>query len=460
MSAENARGLPPAVPKHWLWGNARELIRGGYSFLAGAAEAHGGIARFHVMRKPAIVLTDVDLIEQVLVKNATAFPKSAIYRNLERLLGAGLVTHEGDTWQQHRRVIQPGFHRQAIGQLVNVVNDAMAARFDAKTAASAAPIDVVAEMRAVTQQVISEVLLGTPVDAWRGAKFTENFYEGQRLLARRNWGPVRWPDWMPTPVNRGIRRIHDEIQSFLDERIDARLAAGVGQRGDMLDLLLLGQQDPASPLSRDDVLGEMSTLFSAGYDTTSSALAWAMYFLATHPETQARLHAELDAAIGERAPTWEDLDALEYTGRVLDETMRLHPPIHSLSREAREAVELGGYTIPAGMNVMISIYGVQRSLRYWPDAETFDPERFANGSPRAGHPKAFMPFSIGRRRCIGANFAMTESKLVLANLGRRFSWRLADASQDVRALPGLTHYPATFHVRLEPRSRRTAFVSA
>lgn len=451
--------LPPLVPGHWLTGSFAGIRAAPYAFIAEAAERHGGIARFRVFHKTSVAISDVDLIDEVLVRSAPRFPKGSLYRNLELLIGPGLVTHADETWQQHRRIIQPGFHRKAIAGLVTVINGAMAQRFAAAPGAAGdgRPFDVIREVRAITQQVISEVLLGTPVDALRGARFTENFYAGQRFVAQKNWSLVPWPAWVPTAANRGLRRIHDDLRAFLSERVEARLAAGVGQTGDMLDLLLLAHgADGGAVFSRDDVLGEMSTLFSAGYDTTSAALAWTLWFLATHPAVQDRLHGELQTVLAGRAPGWDDIERLVYTEQVLNEAMRLHPPIHSLSRTNPASVTLGGYTIPAGTNLMLSIYGVHRSPRYWPEPEKFDPDRFAPDAAARRHPKAFMPFSVGKRRCIGAGFAMAEAVLVLANLVRRFRFRLAVAGQTVKPVVGPTNYPEPFQLALDPRPASAA----
>jgi cytochrome P450 len=445
------------VPARGLRGNLHELLAAPHDFMAGIAERHGGVAAFRIFHKVIVVVSDAALIQQALVTDAASYAKGRQYRNLEMLIGRGLVSLPDAPWQEHRRVIQPGFHRTAMTHLAGVVSAAVDRRLAPwnDPADADRPFPVVPEMRAISEQVISEVLLGTPVEKMLGARIAERYEEGLRHLVSKHWSLVPWPAFVPTRANRVIAARRRQMFAFLGQRVDARLADGVGIHGDLLDLLLLAHVSPGdghAPFTREDIVGEMSTLYSAGYETTAAALSWALYFLAKFPEVQARLHEEAARVLGDRPPAWDDIPSLVYAGQVVNETLRLRPAIHTIARNTTTGVMLGAYRIPAGTTVMISFYGMHRSPRYWADAATFNPDRFAAAADPPWPRHAFMPFSIGQHRCIGANLAMAEAVLVLAELARRFAFALPSGLVEVRALAGLTHYPRPFHLNVKKRT--------
>jgi cytochrome P450 len=165
---------------------------------------------------------------------------------------------------------------------------------------------------------------------------------------------------------------------------------------------------------------ECLTIFIAGHETTSVALSWCWHLLGAHPEARERLHAELDTVIADRAPTLEDLPALPWTRAVLEETMRLLPPVIGVVRKTVADTELGGYGIPGGTLVFVNISNIHRHPDFWEQPDLFRPERFRAESPAPGHRLAYMPFGAGPRVCLGNHFAMTEGALLLAGLARQF----------------------------------------
>jgi len=177
-------------------------------------------------------------------------------------------------------------------------------------------------------------------------------------------------------------------------------------------------------MSDEQARNEIAVMMFAGHETTAAALAWALYLLSQHPEVERRLHTELDAALGGRAPTLDDLPRLPYTRLVVDETLRLYPPAVAITRQTAGPDELGGYPIPAKASVSLLINNVHRDPRFWTAPERFDPERFTP-ERSAGRPSyAYLPFGGGPRLCIGNQFALTEAHLVLAALAQRYQFRL------------------------------------
>jgi cytochrome P450 len=222
---------------------------------------------------------------------------------------------------------------------------------------------------------------------------------------------------------------------------------------DILSMLLesFGDSVPGGQL-RDEVL----TLFLAGYGTTSIALTWAWFLLAQHPDVMRRMHAELDAVLGESLPTFEHLPALEYTGWIFREALRLYPPAWMIAREPMEPYMLGGLPVPAGSMIAMSSYATQRDARFWQKPEDFDPERWQS-SQQKNHPQfAFFPFGASYRSCMGEHFAVMQGVLVLATLARQWDPVLPE-SQSVEPRPQITlrpKEPIRFLLRQRPTGRR------
>jgi cytochrome P450 len=178
-------------------------------------------------------------------------------------------------------------------------------------------------------------------------------------------------------------------------------------------------------MSDRQVRDEVATLFIAGHETTALALTWAWVLLARHPEAEARLHTEVDRALGQRPPSLADLPNLAYTEMIVKEVLRLYPPAWMILRQANDDVELGGYRVHKGEMVMIAPYVVQRDPRYYEEPEAFRPERFAPDASGQSLEKrlprfAYFPFGGGPHVCIGNGFAMLEATLVLATVAQSF----------------------------------------
>jgi cytochrome P450 len=169
---------------------------------------------------------------------------------------------------------------------------------------------------------------------------------------------------------------------------------------------------------------EVMTLFFAGHETTASALAWSWWLISEHPEVEARVHDEVDRVLAGRVPNWDDLPQLQYTKQVLQESMRVRPPVPVYARVSVEEDEIAGYRIPPDTMVMISPYVTHRLPEFWPDPERFDPDRFALGRIQERPRFAYVPFAAGPRLCMGRNFALMEGTFVIAMVAQRYRLKL------------------------------------
>jgi cytochrome P450 len=232
------------------------------------------------------------------------------------------------------------------------------------------------------------------------------------------------PIVIPTPANRRGGKAIAKLDRIVTRIIDNRRRSGE-ERNDLL-AMLLAARDAETNAAMDDrqLRDEMVTFLVAGHETTAVALSWTWYLLSQNPDAERRLHAEVDEVLGDRLPTVDDLKDLPYTRMVLEESMRLYPPVWATSREPYEDDEVGGVRLPAGTTVTLSQYVTHRDPAFWPEPERFDPERF-NPERSAERPEyAYFPFGGGPRRCVGQQFAMMEGQIALAMISRRLRLRL------------------------------------
>jgi cytochrome P450 len=237
-----------------------------------------------------------------------------------------------------------------------------------------------------------------------------------KLLSEYLYAPFP-PFTIPTPRSRSLDQVvHDIITQRRQQNTDA---------GDLLSMLLLARDERTDQGMNDQqVRDEVMTLLIAGHETVATALTWTWYLLSQHPEVERRLHSELDEVLGGHLPTVEHLARLSYTRMVIEEVLRLYPPAWVFGRKAIDADEIAGYVIPANSMIVLSPYMTHRHPAFWEDAEAFDPERFAPEREASRPHYAYFPFGGGPRVCIGNNFALMETQLVLATIAQHYRLRL------------------------------------
>ena len=390
-------------------------------FLTTLAGRYGDIARVPLGPETLYLFNHPDLIRDVLVTNHRNFHKG---RGLERarvLLGSGLLTSEDEFHLRQRRLAQPAFHRQRVAAYGETMASYGAARRDRWRAGSV--IDAHQEMMALTLAIVGKTLFDADVEheaAEIGAALKTTF-ESFNFGFFLPFGQLL--DRLPLPPTLRFRKARARLDATIYRMINDRRASGT-DHGDLLSMLLLAHDTEGDGGRMTDLQlrDEAMTLFLAGHETTANALTWTWYLLSRHPDVEARLHAEVDSALGSRLPTADDLASLPYTRMVLAESMRLYPPAWILGRRALAPFEAGGFEIPARSIVLMSQYVTHRDARWFPNPERFDPERFLP-ERQAERPKlAYFPFGAGPRVCIGEQFAWMEGIILLATIAQR--WRL------------------------------------
>ena len=427
--------LPPGPTGYQLVGALPRISRDWVAFLDALVKQYGDILYFRLFNIPICIVSHPEYIESVCTSHYTRFIKSKDYRALRRIFGNGLLVSEGESWHRQRRLVQPAFHRERIaayGNLMVTYADRMLGTWQ-----EGQTRDVHQEMMQVTLEIVTQALFGADV-----ACEVEAVDASLRVLTKQFAGLSAYviPDWVPTPGNLRIRKAVRRLDEVVSQIIRERRARSL-DTGDLLSMLLHTQDDAGSGMSDQQGRDEVMTIFLAGHETTASALSWTSYLLAQSPEAEARLHAELDAVLGGRLPTAEDLNGLRYAEMVLKESMRLYPPAWLIGREATEEVQLGDYRVPAGTNIFMSQWLVHRDPRYFEQPQQFNPDRWTPERERLLPRFAYFPFGGGPRVCLGAAFAMMEAVLLLATISQRFRLRL---------VPGHTVLPL-FSITLRPK---------
>lgn len=391
-------------------------------------------------------------VRRVLAVEAERYRKDTpTYQEVAAMIGGGLLTSEGERWRRQRRTVQPLFTPQRVASFgpLMVEEAAVTAEHLAHRTARAGQVDVHPELVRYTLRVVGRALFGDSVDEALGILWS-TFPVGSRLALRRALAPVRLPRllspawWRAEQARRATNRIIDHL---VDRHRDAP-----GNGRDDLVTLLLAARDPETglPLEEAEIRDQALVFLIAGHETTASALTFALDEVGRHAHVQRRLHHELDAVVGRRAPTAGDAAELTYTRMVVKETLRLHPSAYWLGRMAHEEDEIGGYRIPPGSVVALLPWVTHRHPGLWEAPERFEPERFTPQAEADRHRYAYYPFGGGPRGCIGEHFSLLEAVIGLATILQRC--QVESAPRPVEHAADVTLRPrGPVYCRIRPR---------
>jgi cytochrome P450 len=410
--------LFPGLP--WI-GSLLELRRDNIDFLSEVA-AVGDVVELRFIHARYYLVNSPEAVHHILVDNNRNYRKSPNYQGLKLVLGEGLVTSEGEFWRRQRRLSQPAFHRDRVASFVGAMvdeTDRMLARWTTRVGEV---IDFHAEMMNLTLRIVARTLFSTSVgpeaDAIREALGVAIHHANDYAEA-----VIKPPQWLPLPKNFRFRRSMKTLDSLVFRIIDARRRGENADAADLLALLMAATEDGRG-MSDQQLRDEVMTLVMAGHETTANALAWTFYLLSKDPEVERRLRRDVVAAIGERAPDAEDAPRLRYAKMVVEESMRVFPPVWAIERQALEDDVVGGFRLPKRALVAISPFLLHRHRDYWQNPEGFDPERFAPENAEKRPKFAYLPFGGGPRQCIGMGFATIEAQMILARIVQRFRLEL------------------------------------
>jgi len=411
-----------------LLGNLLELQRDRLSMLKRLVRECGEIGSFRIGPRAIVVSNKPEHAQIVLVDRASDFEKTPFLDLMKPALGNGLLTSRNEFHKRQRKLVAPAFQHRRIAEYAAVMADY--AECSQARWADGATIDVAAEMMRLTLWIIGKTLFDADV-----AAEARELGRSLRLLLKfvidQIGAVVPIPQHWPTPRNRRVQQALARLDATVYRMIADRRASGA-DRGDLLSMLLQAHdEDDGSFMTDQQVRDEAMTLFLAGHETTAVALAWCWYLLTQHPQTYARMQAEIDQVLAGRTPSLSDLPNLRYTLQVLKEAMRIYPPAYILGRIAIRPVDLGDYQLATGTIIDFSPYIMHRRPDFYPEPERFLPERWTPAFEHSLPRHAYMPFGAGPRICIGNQFAMMEGHLLLAALAQRVTFELAPGQRIV-----------------------------
>lgn len=434
--------IPQPPGSRWL-GNLKAIKQDFFQTFVQWFEQYGDIVKFRLGPKIFFLLNHPALAEEVLIKKKDHFTK--VYhpnkpRGLALILGQGLVTSQGELWQKQRRVIQPMFYKSRIAGMVPVINQAcgdMLRQWGERDAQQ--PVEICEQMTQVTLEAITQSMFSCSVkqsmpELWPALKLA-------LVFAQKNFfNPLSLPLVFPTRSNREFKHALQVLNKLILGIIESRQTANI-KKPDLLDLLMhVRYEDSDELMTHQQIVDESLTIFTAGHETTSNALSWTLYVLATHPEIFQRLRDEIDTVLDAKMPSLSDLEKMPYCTAVLEESMRRYPPVVALLRRAVTTTTIGNYEIPKHAFIFVNIRNIHHHPQYWQEPMKFDPNRFLTSDKPASHKLAYMPFGAGHRVCLGNHLAMLEAKLILTQIVQKFDFESV-AGHEVKEHLAITLQP-------------------
>ena len=394
MMTIKARRIPPGPTEKYT--TAQELL----SWMDDHFRRYGNIYKASVLGTDAYVISTPEYAHHVLCKNWQNYPKGQAIKRIALLLGNGLMVSEGEFWKSQRRMIQPAFHREAIGRLMNLIttaNSALLNRWE-QAAKENKSVNVTRDISLMVLEVTLTAIFGADY-----VKVAPHFKVLSEETAR---------DMQFAQKFRSLAKI--VIQVIASRR------EGKIKSADILGMLLEARDRKSGQVMSDrQLVNETLTLIVAGHETTAGTLNWVWYLLSQHPQIEEKLSSELSDLRAGEFPSLVNLPQFAYTRQVLDEVLRLYPPGWLMTRRALKDDQLGDYFVPAGTEIYISPYFIQRHPGLWEAPDRFNPDRFDPSHLQDRHPLTLLPFSAGPRNCIGESFARMEMQIHLMTIAKQ-----------------------------------------
>jgi cytochrome P450 len=414
----------------------------------------GRVVRLDLPGRTYLVTHPAD-VKHVLQDNHKNYCKGWVFDRIKPYWGDSLLTADGDTWRRQRHRVQPSFKREHTAGFAPIVTrrtQEMLARWkrpdesrpghDLSAIAGSATAEVPRlgelrmydEMTQLALVIIGDVLFG--LDMWSDVpEMTRAAQAALAVLKRRVAALAPPPLWLPTPDNSRFNGAMRVLNGYIEDILRRTREAGSSSTSDnapsFLKMLMDARDsETGSPMTDRQLHEEILGMLQQGHDTVGEALAWVWYLLSLHPEAERRLYREVCDVLGDRAPDVGDLPRLPYAHKVLQEAMRLYPPVWVIPRDAMADDEIAGVRIPAKSTILLSPYVTHRHPDFWDNPEAFDPDRFDAAVAKERPRHAYFPFGGGPRLCMGADMATMEMMLILTTVVQRYRLPLASCHRE------------------------------
>ena len=406
--SNDTKRIPPGPAEQLALGIDTVTLRN----LESMRSAHGNVVSIKQPNgRMAYFINDADEVRQLLVKHHTRYRKGPGFERVKMLLGNGLIVSDGAVWRRSRRMIQPAFSKRNVHRLIELIVECAQIRATQweQVAAAGETLDITQEMSDFALELILRCIFGTD-------------YEKRILATGEN--PFSFLSRDSARDLRVVMRVRESRDLVLNV-VKARREQGSVDQFDFLSMYMAATDKEGQHFTDDELLDELITLIVAGYETSAGTLNWAWFLVAKNPLAEAHLLAEASQLVpGPDAISQQTLTDMTYAQQLLEETLRLYPPVWLFTRRAAEDDALTDYDVPAGTDIYLSPYILHRTESYWPDPDKFNPARFGPDSTHKKGDRPYYPFSLGPRRCLGEYFSFLEMKVHLSLLIQKFHMTL------------------------------------
>ncbi|MDT0651583.1 cytochrome P450 [Autumnicola edwardsiae] len=436
----------PTVSSFRFLKNANLILRNPLPFHRENFQKLGDIFQVDLgFRKNVIFCRDAHFAEYVLKKNHKNYHKSTIQtEDMAKYLGHGLLTTDGEQWRKQRRMVQPAFHKKQLAQLLDSVDAAIKTEIDRVETGKA--MDIFPIFNDLAFQTVVKSLFSSAAGQEEINILQYITEAAQKMLVKELRQPFKgWWFKLSGKIKHHLE-LTQEAREILKKIVAERRQSGQRQ-DDLLDMLLDARYEDGEAMSEKQLIDEILILFTAGHETTSNALTFTTKLLANHPEVQDKISSEVKEARANSEDHFEFLKNCTYTSQVVEESMRLYPPVYFIDRVNLEDDEFNGIHIPKNSSLLFSLYEIHRNEEHWKNPEEFNPDRFEGGGNK--HEPYYFPFGAGPRKCIGNNFAMYEMIMTVAELVSRF--KISAPSAEIEIQPLITLKPKNAIVEFTPR---------
>lgn len=412
--------FPPVAPgKIPIFGHLFLFRKDPYKFLQKNCLEMGPIFSFRLLNRNFYVLNHPDFIRHILISNAKNYSRKSSYQFLEEILGQGLLTTEGELWRKRRRLAQPSFNKDQLTKLVQQIEDSIGKFIGRYTTENKVVLDLDHEMNHLTLTVLTNSIIQTELED-RFYLVKENLLISLKYLTTNRFKAIKWTKHLPSIIKYKGQKGINVLKRIVLEIIQSRRASTT-THADLLAMLMAAKdEETGESLTNEELLDEVMTMFVAGHDTTSVVLTWTLYLLARHPEIEEKLQIEILANDKSTPLTMEHLMEYPYLKMIIQESMRLYPPVWSFGRKAITDDIVNGYAFPSGTSCTMPALFVHRNPSFWEKPNEFYPEHFTPEKIKERDKLAYFPFSAGQHRCIGEHYAIIEIQIALIHLLRKF----------------------------------------
>lgn len=418
----NKNKRPPG-PKGWE--SVKFLLGVGKNFLEEfdrTRKKHGDVFYYRFQGRDWFVFSSATSAKRILKENYTNYSKEIPRWLLGDIMGEGLILTEGDRWKKQRKTVAPTFHPKNIEKLLPQVFELTKEIFHEN---SEKQTNISALMNWIAMRVAATCFIGEDLSVKEMEYINRYLPEYSDLAALKLQDPTRNYEWIPTPRNIKSKKIRKALNE-ISERVAESGKDQARTKTNIVTSILKHAEIEDIQVSDKELQHQIFTFLAAGHETTSNLLNWTLLLVEKHPEVLEKIQAELEG-YSEETMSVESLERLVYLNAVIKEAMRLYPPVPSLARITIEDDVIDGYFIPKGSVVPAFQYLIQRNEKYWPDPDSFKPERFlAEDFKESYTPFSYFPFSVGPRSCIGMGFAYMEAKIILAHLYKNYDLKISN----------------------------------